>query len=358
MWAPGRQEPGHLCFLRAQHCIWQVSGILKGLDSNELIGTQVQVCDTPAQADAQEWFSSKRSKIYIWPLEFSNNIRHARRGNLGLQVVRRFHLCVNHSLLFSTMYQNRVIESIFSLPCVLACEGVIAFGGCTIKKTRGRGGQFQRQELEIDFLIRAASFLSPERRPFSTLFLSVASLLGNSSSMETGTAVACQAFRHLLSGDEENIDGAGQRKGNREECRRQHCDGDGHLASGNVWLLEDGVASCASLLRIRLSKDLQLCSFTPVSCKDPSTRSTKQGALRIWKWRSTWKISGQFYNLFSSYIPPKVWNSAWIQPRIKSIWISLLVKFLKYLPLLYSFPQGGSDRHCKKSFADEGSKVQ
>lgn len=31
--------------------------------------------------------------------------------------------------------------------------------------------------------------------------------------METGIAVVCQAFRHLLSGDEKNIDVAGQRKG-------------------------------------------------------------------------------------------------------------------------------------------------
>lgn len=134
--------------------------------------------------------------------------------------------------------------------------------------------------MEIDFLIRAASFLSPVRRPFSTLFLSVASLLGNSSSMETGIAVLCQAFRHLLSGDEKNIDVAGQRKGNREECRGQHFDGDGYLASGNVWLVGDVVASIASL-RIQLSKDLQLSSFTPVSCKNPSMRSTKQGALGI-----------------------------------------------------------------------------
>lgn len=93
-----------------------------------------------------------------------------------------------------------------------------------MKKTRGRRREFQRQELETDFLIREASFLSPVRRPFSTLFLSVASLLGSSSSMETGIAVVCQAFRLLLSGDEKNIDVAGQRRGNREECRGQHFD--------------------------------------------------------------------------------------------------------------------------------------
>lgn len=121
-------------------------------------------------------------------------------------------------------------------------------------------------------------FSSPARKPFPTLLLSVASLLGSSSSMETGIAVVCQAFRHLLSGDEKNIDVAGQRKGNRQECRGQHFDGDGHLASGNVWLV---AASIASLPRIQFSRDLQLTSSTPISCKDPSMRSTKQGTLGI-----------------------------------------------------------------------------
>lgn len=47
--------------------------------------------------------------------------------------------------------------------------------------------------------------LSPARRPFSALSLSVVSFLGSSGSMGTGIAVTRQAFRHLLKGDEKNI---------------------------------------------------------------------------------------------------------------------------------------------------------
>lgn len=54
--------------------------------------------------------------------------------------------------------------------------------------------------------------------------LSVVNLLRSSNSMETGIAVVCQVFRHLLSGDEKNIDMAGERRGNREEFRGQHFD--------------------------------------------------------------------------------------------------------------------------------------
>lgn len=65
-------------------------------------------------------------------------------------------------------------------------------------------------------------FTSCEEAIFHLVF--VVSFFGSSSSMETGIAVICQTVRHLLSGDEKNIDVAGQRRGSREECRGQHFD--------------------------------------------------------------------------------------------------------------------------------------
>lgn len=69
---------------------------------------------------------------------------------------------------------------------------------------------------------RSSFFSSPVRRPFSALSLSVLSFLESSSSMGTGIAVTRQAFRHLLEGDEKNI-----QCGRAEERQRRRVQGTG-----------------------------------------------------------------------------------------------------------------------------------
>ena len=78
------------------------------------------------------------------------------------------------------------------------------------KKQKTNKKKKQRQKRRIlatspgnVFPHRDSFFSSPARRPFSAL--SVVSFLGSSNSMGTDIAVTCQAFRHLLKGDEKNI---------------------------------------------------------------------------------------------------------------------------------------------------------
>lgn len=77
----------------------------------------------------------------------------------------------------------------------------------------GAGNKFPHQ---------GSFFLSPVRRPFSTLSVSVVSFLRSSGSVGTGIAFTCQAFRHLLREDEKNI-----RCGRAEERRQRRVQGAG-----------------------------------------------------------------------------------------------------------------------------------
>lgn len=136
--------------------------------------------------------------------------------------------------------------------------------------------------------------------------------------MGTGIAITCQAFRRLLEGDEKNM-----RCGRAEEKQQGRVQG-----SGFDW----GWISCyvgvmcgwrgiswylsSALLRFNYQKFCCCPSFTPISCKDPSVRSTKQGAFRIWKWCSAWKFQVNSVVCFPPVYPPKFWNSAWFQHRI------------------------------------------
>lgn len=108
--------------------------------------------------------------------------------------------------------------------------------------------------------------------------LSVLSFLESSSSMGTGIAITRQAFRRLSEGDEKNM-----RCGRAEEKQQGRVQG-----SGFDW----GWTSCyvgvmcgwkgiswylsSALLRFNYQKTCCCPSFTPISCKDPSVRSTNR----------------------------------------------------------------------------------
>ena len=77
--------------------------------------------------------------------------------------------------------------------------------------------------------------------------------------MGTGIAVTCQAFRHLLKGDERILDVVGRVEAMEKSAEERILIGDRPLASGsNVCLEGDTVASIISSLKIQLSKDLKL----------------------------------------------------------------------------------------------------
>lgn len=107
-----------------------------------------------------------------------------------------------------------------------------------------------------------------------------------------------------------------------------------------------------ALLRFNYQRPCSCLSFTPASCKDPSTRSTKQGAFRIWKWCSTWQFQVNSVICFPAIYPQSSAAQLDFSSESKGLWISPPVNIFKRW--LHLFPSSSQlccegDGHCEKS---------